>query len=222
MHKRLIFCLLPLLAGLAAPSGDWAWGNWANVAAAADEHAEHDGATDTDAAHDEHAEGVPLNLKADLALWSLVTFVVFILVLRKFAWGPLIAGLDSREARLRQDIADAESARIKAEKMLADHTERLAKAQDEVREIIAEARRDAEHTKNDIIAQAQRESEATKQRVIAEIERSRDQALKQLFDHMATQVAQATEQVLGRSLSGADQDRLIEEALSELSQPAGN
>jgi len=143
---------------------------------------------------------------------------VFLFVLRKFAWGPLIEGLDKREASVLDNIAGAEAARLKAEKMLAEHAAKLDKVQDEVREILAEARRDAEYTKNDIVATAQKEAEATRQRAVQDIERARDQALDSLFDHMARCVNEATEQVIGRALTGADNDRLIEEALSGFAQ----
>ncbi len=159
--------------------------------------------------------GVPLDFKGDLAMWSGITFVIFIILLGRFAWKPLIVGLDKREARIRDDISAAEAARVNAEQMLAQHAQTLAKVQDEVRAILAEGRRDAEHAKQEIISVAQKEAEAAKQRALHEIGRARDAALKDLFDVMASQVAHATEHVLGRSLSGADQDRLIEEALAQ-------
>jgi len=162
-----------------------------------------------------HQEGVPLDFKGDLALWSGITFILFVLILVRFAWKPLIVALDKREARIRDDIAGAEAARVKAEQMLAEHAQKLAKVQEEVRAILAEGRRDAEHAKQEIISAAQNEAEAAKQRALHEIGRARDAALKDLFDVMASQVAQATEHVLGRSVTGADQDRLIEEALAQ-------
>lgn len=152
----------------------------------------------------------------DLAIWSLITFVVFVFVLRKLAWGPLIEGLDKRESKVLQNIADAESARVKAEKMLAAHAEKLDKVQDEIREMLAEARRDAEHTKAEIMAVAQKEAEATRQRAVEDIGRARDQALDDLFAQMGQAVRLATEQVVGRSLTGADHERLIAEALSSV------
>lgn len=162
-----------------------------------------------------HEEGVPLKFKDDLALWSLVTFVLFVVLLARFAWKPLIVALDKREARIRDDIAAAEAARVKAEEMLAQHARTVAKVQDEVRAILAEGRRDAEHAKQEIVSQAQKEAEAAKQRALHEIGRARDAALKDLFEVMASQVAVATEHVLGRSVTGADQDRLIDEALAQ-------
>lgn len=167
--------------------------------------------------HDEHAKNDTMGFKSDLALWSLITFVVFLLVLRGAAWKPLIDGLDARESNIRSQLAQAEAARLQAENMLRDHAKRLEKVEDEVKAIIEEARRDAERTKQDIVETAQKEARLMQDRAIHAIERSRDQALKELFDTMAGQVALATEHVLGRALSGDDQNRLIEEALAQFS-----
>jgi len=174
-----------------------------------------------DAAHADEAEhkdeGVPgLIPRGDLALWSLVTFTLMMLVLGKFVWPSLNAGLVERERKIRQDIADAETNRHKSEAMLKEHEARLAKVQDEVREILAEARRDADHTKLEIVTTAQKEAEATKHRAIAEIERSRDLVLAELFDFMSSNIVSASEHVIGRSLSGADHERLVKESLAEL------
>ena len=159
---------------------------------------------------------MPLNLKQDLALWSLITFLVFVAVLRKFAWTPLISGLDQREGKMKQSLADAEAARVKAEHMLVEHAKKLDKVQDEVKEILAEARRDAEHTKQDIVAAASKEAEATRKRAIDDIERARDVAMKDLFDFVSSNVIGATEHVLSRALSNDDQARLVQEALTQI------
>jgi F-type H+-transporting ATPase subunit b len=162
-----------------------------------------------------HEEGVPLRFKKDLALWSAVTFLIFLYLLGRFAWKPLIAALDAREGQIRGDISAAESARLKAEQMLAEHSKRMSQVQDEVREALAAARRDAEHLKQEIVGVAQKEAQAAKDRAVHEISRARDSALKDLFDVMANEVAQATTHVLGRSVNSADQDRLIDEALTQ-------
>lgn len=176
----------------------------------------HEDGGETAGEHDEG--GVPLDFAADLAFWSLVVFVIFFLVLKRYAWGPLSAALNEREAGIRKDIEDAEAARQRAEAMLAEHAAKLDQVQDEVREIIAEARRDAEHTKQDIVSEAQKEAEATKNRAVREIERARDAALKEMFDTLSSRVATATEHVLGRSVNNDDQDRLIDEALAQFSK----
>jgi F-type H+-transporting ATPase subunit b len=162
-----------------------------------------------------HEEGVPIKFKKDLALWSGITFLIFLFLLGRFAWKPLVAALDAREGQIRGDISAAESARLKAEQMLAEHSKRMAQVQDEIREALAQGRREAESLKQEIVGQAQKEAVAAKDRAVQEISRARDSALKDLFDVMATEVAHATQHVLGRSVNSSDQDRLIEEALTQ-------
>ena len=188
-----------------------------------DAGAPHGEAAHADAAHGDgehggggHGGGLPMSWRQDLVLFSLITFAVYLAILRAGAWGPLQAGLNERERGIKQKIADAEASRLKSESLLKEHEQKLAKVQDEVRDILAEARRDAEHTKQEIVTLAQNESEAMKHRAILEIERSRDQALTELFDFVSTNVVNATEQVIGKSLTSADHDRIVKEALSQL------
>lgn len=168
------------------------------------------------AAGDGHEEaGAPLGWKTDLALWSVIVFVLFVVVLKSAAWGPLIAGLDERESKIREDIANAESARTKAERLLAEHSEKVEKAKEEIREMMSKAREDAERLKDDILSEARSEAESLRERAVEDVDRARDQALKELFDVVSAQVIGATEHILGRSLGDADQDRLIGDALAE-------
>ena len=186
---------------------------------AAEEHDAAHAAGDAHGGGDAHGQEGPITATkndVDLAIWSLIVFAIFVVVLKKFAWGPITEGLDRRENNVLQDITEAENARIKAEKMLAAHAEKLDKVQDEVREILAEARREAEHIRAEMVATAQKESETLRQRAVRDIEQARDQALDDLFEHMSKTVADATEHVLGRAITGADQDRLIKESLAGL------
>jgi F-type H+-transporting ATPase subunit b len=182
-----------------------------------------------DAGHGEGADGhggahameAPLVPPVDLVLWAIVTFAVFLFVLKKAAWGPLVAGLDNRESKYRKLLEDAKADRDKAVSMLAGYEEKLKTAQGEVEEIIAEARRDADRTKTDILATAQQEAEATRKRALEDIGRARDQAVAELFDHVRANVVSATEKVLSRSLTDADDQKLIDDALAEMSAAQG-
>jgi len=189
-------------------------------AAPAGEHGEGDHAAGGHG-EGEHGERGPMTADqadVDLAIWTLVTFVVFLFVLKKLAWVPITEGLQKRESAMFDNLAAAESARIKGEKLLAEHTARLNKVEEEIRELLAQAKRDAEHTKNEILATAQKEAEATRERAVHDIQQARDQALDELFGQVGRVVYQATEQVLGRSVTSVDNDRLIDEALAGFSQ----
>ena len=165
-----------------------------------------------------HPAGVPLGWKADLALFSLITFVLFVAVLGKFAWGPMIQGLDKRELGIQKAIDDAEEGRRKAQAMLAEYEQKLKAAEQTVQAMVAEARRDAERTSQDLIASAQREVGLIRDRAKDDIRQATDTALAEVFTKINSQVVLATEHVLGRALDEADQDRLIGQALAEISR----
>lgn len=165
-----------------------------------------------------HDTSVPLGWKADLALFSLITFLLFITVLGKFAWGPMIQGLDKREAGIRKAIDDAEDSRRKSQALLAEYEQKLKAAEQTVQAMVAEARRDAERTSQDLIAGAQREVGLIRDRAKDDIRQAKDTALAEVFTRINSQVVLATEHVLGRALQDGDQDRLVSQALAEISR----
>ena len=198
---------LPSNAEAAAPSDD---GHQEGEAAHTDE---------ADGHGDEHHEtGVPISFKGDLALWSLVTFLAFLFVLKTFAWGPMIQGLDLREAGIRKAIEEAEENRRKSLAMLAEYNQKLKEAEQTVQGMVAEAKRDAQRTSQDLIAAAEKEVGAMRDRARDDINQARDTALAELFASMNSQVLSATEHVLGRAMNSEDQDRLVREALSGMSR----
>ena len=159
-----------------------------------------------------------MGFKGDLSLFTIVAFVLFLLVLGKLAWKPMIEGLDKREAGIRKAIDDAEDNRRKSEAMLADYQKKLREAEQTVQAMVAEARRDAERTSKDLIASAQKEVDQIRLRAREEIRQAKDTALAEVFSQVNSQVILAAEHVLGRTLGDADQDRLVTEALAHVSR----
>lgn len=228
MRVLPLSCLLLLALSAVGPVADAdekASGETTSAQAA--EASSHDSAAaDADSGHAEaghdahgggHETGVP-GFKADLALWSLVVFVCFLFVLRKAAWGPLIEGLDKRESGIRNSIAQAEESHRKAKALLAEYDVKLKNAEQTVQGMIAEAKRDAERTSQDLIAAAQKEVNAIRERAREDIGQARDAALAEVFTTLNSQIVQATEHVLGRTMTDGDQDRLVREALAGVSR----
>ena len=129
----------------------------------------------------------------------------------------MIEGLDGREGAIRTAIAEAEENQRKSQALMADYEEKLRAAEHTVAEMVAEAKRDAERTGQDLVAKAQADVEALRDRATADIAQAKDVALAEVFGSVNAQVAAATEHVLGRALSENDQERLIQEALAEIS-----
>ena len=162
----------------------------------------------------------PSEFSPDLAIYTFIVFLVLFFSLQSLAWPKISGALDAREAGIRQAIADAETSRLQAEAFMKEHKGRLEAVEETVKGIVAEGRRDAETTKASILKQAEAEAEAIKNRALAEISRAKDQALSEIFDSLAGQVSAATERVLGSGLSGADHDRLIRDAINQVSSKA--
>ena len=155
--------------------------------------------------------------RVDLAIWTVIVFLGLYFVLRRWAWGPMIDALQKREQSIRNAIEDARKAREEAERLRGDFQHQLDNAHEQVRAILDEARRDAQHTGQDIVHQAQEEAQRIRERNVREIERARDQALKEIVERTADLVAESTRRIVQKTLTPADHQRLIEESLAELS-----
>ncbi|MCR4316398.1 MAG: F0F1 ATP synthase subunit B [Planctomycetes bacterium] len=94
----------------------------------------------------EHGEGHEelklLHIDEGGPLWSIVIFVVLLIVLRVFAWKPLISALDEREKKINQGIQDADAAKKALDNADSEFKSRMLKATHEAHEIIEEAKRD--------------------------------------------------------------------------------
>jgi F-type H+-transporting ATPase subunit b len=150
------------------------------------------------------------------ALWTVIIFVLVLVVLGKFAWGPLLAGLQAREAYIRESLETARRDRKEAESRLREYEERLAASRTEATAIIDEGRRDAEAVKRKIEEQAKQESAKMIERARREIDAAATEATRQLYAlsaHLATDLAA---RVIGRELDAKDHERLIEESIAEI------
>lgn len=176
-------------------------------ATAHDEHAGHGGG---------HGNADPLSFDPDLAICTLIVFLVLLGVLRKFAWGPIVSGLERREKMISDHIAAAEQSHADAQRLLADYEAKVAKAHEEVRAILDEARRDAEHTQQDILAKAKADADAELARAKREIETATDQALITLAESAANQAVDLAGKILGAKLNPAEHISLIDKALTGL------
>ncbi len=158
----------------------------------------------------------PTEFRSDLALFTLVVFAVMLAILWKFAWGPISAGLDSREKRIFEHIATAQRSHDDAKKMLAEYEQKLAGAAVEVRAIIEEARRDAEHTKSEIVTEGKRAADAERARALREIETATDAAMKTIAERAAGLAVELAGKILKHEIKQADHAKLISESVAQL------
>ena len=157
------------------------------------------------------------SLWADLPFWSLIAFIGFILAIKGLGlWDLLVNSMTSREQAETEAISFAESDLQSAQASLRSSKGRLEALDEQIRETLTEAARDAQSTRNDILSVGEKEARAAVSRAEFEIDRVRDQSLSEIFETVANRVTSATEQRLRSGLQAADHDRLIGTVLEDL------
>lgn len=157
-----------------------------------------------------------LALRWDVGLWSVVVFLVLFWVLSKYAWPQILEGLQKREGNIHAALSDAEKARNEAKKIQDDFTKQLAQANDQVRGILDEARKDAAHATEDMIAKARTEIGADRDRLRREIETAKDQALQDLWKQSVQLASVMSTKAIRQNLDAAAHQKLFDEAVKEL------
>ncbi len=178
----------------------------------------------TAASHEGHAPAQDRNIfeyALDLTVWTIVVFLVLLWVLRRFAWGPMLEGLQRREHNIRSALEEAQRAREEADRVRGQLQAEMDRAADTVREMMDRARKDAQRSADELVARARGEIQTERDRLRREIDTARDQALQEIWRQAADLATHISSKAIRRQLSADDHRRLVDEALAELSQ-AGN
>ncbi len=155
------------------------------------------------------------------AFWTLLIFLLVLAVLRKFAWGPILSGLQKRERYIQDTLESARRDREAAEARLREYEERLARAQAEALGVVEEARRDAEAVRRRIEEETRQSTNAMVERAKREIKVAADTVLRELYDRSADLAVSMAGSILKRQLAPEDHRRLVQEALAALEQGGG-
>lgn len=147
------------------------------------------------------------------ALWTVVAFTCLFLVLRKFAWGPLLEGLQAREEHIKSEIDSAETARRKADSLLGEY-------QVQGEGLVKTATEDAQKKSYQILEQTRQEAKATREQAQVEIEHARAAAMGRVREQAVDLVSALTAEVMARSVTPEENEKLIQEALGQLQDPA--
>jgi F-type H+-transporting ATPase subunit b len=164
----------------------------------------------------------PSEVRTDLAIYTFCVFVLLLAVLWKFAWGPIAAGLDRREKSIADNIAAAEEAAAEAKRLTSQYEAKLAGAADEIRQLLDEARRDAEHARQTIVEEARTEAGKERERTLREIESAKQGALKELGDRSADLAVSLAGRILQTRLNPADHAKLVRDAIQQFSDTGGS
>ena len=150
------------------------------------------------------------------AIWTLGIFLIVVLVLGKFAWGPVLGMLKEREDFIRTSLHDAKRDRDEAEARLKEYTVQLQTARSEAASIVEDARRDSERLREELRSKAKAEADTILKNAERQIQLETGRALAQIRTDAVDLSVMIASKLIGRNLTKADNERLIEDALTQV------
>ncbi len=168
----------------------------------------------------EAAEAEPSVFGGSIAtsIFTLVIFILLLIILGKYAWKPLLHALKNREDRIRHDIEAAKTERLEAEKLLTEYKQQLAQAQADAQEVIKKSSIEAEHMKEQILAHGQEQAKHAIDQARQQIEQAKNQAVKELFAKSAELAGELAAKILQREVNSEDHRVLIQQGLDDLNK----
>ncbi len=151
-----------------------------------------------------------------LYIWTIVTFLVLLAVLAKYAWRPLLAALDQRQTSIRQALDDARQAKQELERLNVESQRIMAQARTEADAILSATRSDANRFRDEMKQKAQAEAAAIVRNAERQIEQETVRALQQIRTEAADLSVAIASKILQRTVSKEDNERLIEETFRQI------
>jgi len=157
-----------------------------------------------------------LEVNPGLVLWTIISFIILVAVLGKYAWKPIIKALADREDKIRSALEQADRARSEAADLLKKNEANMARAEQEYQKMLRDGKEMAERVKEEIVGKARLQAQQEIQRASEEIQRSVDSARQQLRSEVADLAIKAAEKILDESLDDQKQKKMVNSFLDQL------
>ena len=157
----------------------------------------------------------PMDFDPKTAAWTVGVFLTAFLILRKFAWGPIVHAMEEREHKIKESLEAADRMQAKMEATQAENEEILREARRQASEIVAEGKRDAQAVAEQVKATAAKDAEAMTDKALTEISRAKDIAIDEVHKLSVDLSLTISERLIGRSLEGSDHQRIAQEAIEQ-------
>ncbi len=154
-----------------------------------------------------------------LFIWTILTFLVLLGLLKKYAWGPLLNALESRQEMIRKSLDDAEQAKQELVKVQQESVAIVAKARVEADAIISSSRTDAANLRDELRRQAKVEAEQILKNTERQIQQETERAMSQIHHEAIDLSVSIASKLIQRNLTKEDNEELIEDALKQVQPP---
>ncbi|MBS1912538.1 MAG: F0F1 ATP synthase subunit B [Bacteroidetes bacterium] len=160
------------------------------------------------------------NIEIGPILWTIFNFLLLLILLRVFAWKPILSALSNREKTISDALNRAETAQAEADRVLAENKKAMQRAEEDAQRVLRESREYAERMQAEATQKAQDEGRRILDQAKQEIERNKQQALNEMRAEVANLAVGASEKILNETLDPERHKRLVEDYLAQASQGA--
>jgi F-type H+-transporting ATPase subunit b len=151
-----------------------------------------------------------------LFIWTILTFLVLLALLAKFAWRPLLDALDRREKMIAGAVDDARKAREELERVQQDAGRLLAEARVEAGAILTRARGDADRFREEMRQKAIEDAATLTRNAERQIEHETARAIQQIREEAVELSVAIAAKLLKRDVTARDADALVREAIAQI------
>jgi len=151
-----------------------------------------------------------------LFIWTIVTFLVLLTLLAKFAWTPLLQALETRQDAIRKSLDDAQQAKVELERLNVESGHIVQRARVDAEAIISQSRADGDRLREEIRSKARTEADHIVKNAERQIQLETSRALEQIRREAVDLSVMIASKIIQRNLSKEDNERLIDDALKQV------
>ena len=151
-----------------------------------------------------------------LFIWTILTFLVLLFLLAKFAWGPLLKALEERQETIRKSLDDADQATQDLKRLHQESAQIIAAARADAQSIVAKSRVAAETVREDLKQKAKEEADALVRGAQRQIQLETARAVQQIRHEVVDLSLAVASKLIKKNLTQEDNDALIQDSLTQI------
>ena len=151
-----------------------------------------------------------------LFIWTIITFLVLVTILAKFAWKPLLLALESRQALVRKSLDDAVQAKQDLERLTHEAAQIMSKARVDAEAVVARSQGDADRLREEMKQKAKADADVIVKSAQRQIQLETNRALQQIRLEAVDLSVMIASKLIQRNLTKEDNEKLIADALEQV------
>jgi F-type H+-transporting ATPase subunit b len=159
-----------------------------------------------------------VDVNPGLVIWTVITFLFLLFVLKKIAWKPILTALNEREGAIKDSLEKAEKAKEEAQKILQENQTSLLKAEEESKKIIEQSRQYAQKLKDQMMKESKEQAQKIVEDASVQIDQKKEAAFNELKTKVAEIAIQAAEKILKENLDKDSNNKLVDRYIEDITK----